>query len=144
MRFRLASVADGGAVLLFAAVGRLSHAGGLTAIGVLEVAWPFLAGGAVGALAGRTWRRPESLPSGAAVWAGALVGGMLLRALTGGGVPLSFVLVTAIVLAVLLLGWRGAYALIGSQRATRTAGPTRSSPDRGTHPVAPTSGSDPV
>ena len=31
---------------------------------------------------------------------------MLLRALTGGGVQLSFVIVAAIVLAVLLLGWR--------------------------------------
>jgi hypothetical protein len=106
VRFRLASVADGAAVLLFAAVGRLSHAEGVTPLGVLEVAWPFLVGGAVGALAGRTWRRPESLPSGVAIWAGTLVGGMLLRALTGGGVQVSFVIVAAIVLAVLLLGWR--------------------------------------
>ena len=78
----------------------------MTLLGVLEVAWPFLVGGAVGTLAGRTWRRPESLPSGAAVWLGTLVGGMLLRALTGGGVQLSFVIVAATVLAVLLLGWR--------------------------------------
>ena len=106
MRIWLASVADGAAVLLFAAVGRLSHAEGVTPLGVLEVAWPFLVGGAVGTVAGRTWRRPESLPSGAAVWAGTLVGGMLLRALTGGGVSVSFVLVAGIVLAVMQLGWR--------------------------------------
>ena len=106
MRVWLASVADGAAVLLFAAVGRLSHAEGVTPVGVLEVAWPFLVGGAVGTLAGRTWRRPASLTSGLAVWAGTLVGGMLLRALTGGGVQLSFVVVAAVVLAVLLLGWR--------------------------------------
>ena len=106
MRVWLASVADGAAVLLFAAVGRLSHAEGVTPVGVLEVAWPFLVGGAVGTLAGRTWRRPASLTSGLAVWAGTLVGGMLLRALTGGGVQLSFIVVAAIVLAVLLLGWR--------------------------------------
>ena len=106
MRVWLASVADGAAILLFAAVGRLSHAEGVTPLGVLEVAWPFLAGGTVGTLAGRIWRRPESLPSGAAVWAGTLVGGMLLRALTGGGVQVSFVIVAAVVLAVLLLGWR--------------------------------------
>ena len=102
----MASVADGAAILLFAAVGRLSHTEGVTPLGVLEVAWPFLAGGALGTLAGRTWRRPESLGSGAAVWAGTLVGGMLLRALTGGGVQLSFVLVAAMVLGILLLGWR--------------------------------------
>ena len=106
MRIWLASVADGAAVLLFAAVGRLSHAEGVTPLGVLEVAWPFLVGGAVGTVAGRTWRRPESLRSGAAVWAGTLVGGILLRALTGGGVSVSFVLVAGIVLAVMQLGWR--------------------------------------
>ena len=106
MRVWLASVADGAAVLVFAAVGRLSHAEGVTASGVLEVAWPFLAGGALGSLAGRIWLRPASLRSGVAVWAGTLVGGMLLRAITGGGVQVSFVLVAAVVLAVLQLGWR--------------------------------------
>jgi uncharacterized membrane protein YfcA len=106
VRFRLASVADGAAVLLFATVGRLSHAEGVTPLGVLEVAWPFLVGGAVGAVAGRTWRRPESLRSGVAVWAGTLVGGMLLRALTDGGLQVSFVIVAAVVLAFLMLGWR--------------------------------------
>jgi hypothetical protein len=115
MRFRLASVADGAAILLFAAVGRLSHAEGVTPTGVLEVAWPFLAGGAVGALAGRTWRRPESLRSGATTWAGTLVIGMLLRAVTGGGVQVSFVIVAATVLAVLLLGWRLLYRLLSSR-----------------------------
>ena len=106
MRFRLASVADGAAILLFATIGRMSHAEGVTPLGVLEVAWPFLAGGAVGTLVGRTWRRPESLRSGAAVWAGTLVGGMALRAVTGGGVQISFVIVAATALAVFLLGWR--------------------------------------
>jgi hypothetical protein len=115
VRFRLASVADGAAVLLFAAVGRLSHAEGVTPLGVLEVAWPFLAGGAVGTLVGRTWRRPESLPSGAAVWAGTLVGGMLLRAITGGGVQISFVIVAATVLGVLQLGWRLVHRLLWSR-----------------------------
>jgi hypothetical protein len=107
----MASVADGAAILVFAAVGRLSHAEGVTPLGVLEVAWPFLAGGALGTLVGRIWRRPESLTSGAYVWAGTLVGGMLLRALTGGGVQVSFVVVAAVVLAVLLLGWRAVVRL---------------------------------
>jgi Protein of unknown function (DUF3054) len=106
VRVWLASAADGAAILLFAAIGRLSHAEGVTPLGVLEVAWPFLAGGAIGTVAGRTWRRPASLTSGAVVWAGTLVGGMLLRAVTGGGVQVSFVIVAATVLAVLQLGWR--------------------------------------
>jgi hypothetical protein len=117
----MASVADGAAILLFAAVGRLSHAEGVTPLGVLEVAWPFLAGGAIGTLAGRTWQRPTSLRSGAAAWAGTLVCGMLLRALTGGGVQVSFVIVAAIVLAVLQLGWR-TVARLALRQAQGTAG----------------------
>ena len=106
MRVWLASAADGAAILLFAAVGRLSHAEGVTPLGVLEVAWPFLAGGALGTLGGRVWRNPVDWASGLSVWAGALFGGLLLRAWTGGEVPLSFAGVTAVTLAVLLLGWR--------------------------------------
>jgi len=106
VRVWLASVADGAVILLFAGVGRLSHTEGVTPLGVLGVAWPFLAGGALGTLAGRIGGRPESLRSGAAVWAGTMVGGMLFRALTGGGVQLAFLIVAAVVLAVLQLGWR--------------------------------------
>jgi hypothetical protein len=116
VRSWLANVADGAAVVLFAAVGRASHAEGVTGPGVAEVAWPFLVGAAAGTLAGRTWRRPSALSSGAYVWVGALIGGMLLRALTGGGVQVSFVVVTAVVLAVLVLGWRLLYGLVRSRR----------------------------
>jgi membrane protein implicated in regulation of membrane protease activity len=134
VRVWLASVADGAAVLVFAAVGSFSHshAEDVTPLGVLEVAWPFLVGGAVGTVAGRTWLRPESLPSGTAVWGGTLVGGMLLRALTGGSVQTSFVIVAAIVLATLLLGWRATYRVLKSRcpssrarRAPHRAEPTR-------------------
>jgi hypothetical protein len=106
MRVGSAIAADGVAILAFATVGRLSHAEGVSLPGVVGVAWPFLVGAAVGTLAGRTWRRPESLSSGAAVWTGTLVGGMLVRWLTGGGVQPSFVIVAGGVLAVFLLGWR--------------------------------------
>lgn len=118
MRSLLASVADGAAIVIFAAVGRASHAEGVTGPGVLEVAWPFLVGGALGTLAARTWRRPYAVASGAYVWVGTFVGGMLLRALTGGGVQLSFVVVAGVTLAVFLLGWRAAYALVNSRSST--------------------------
>ncbi len=108
---------DGVAILAFAAIGRLSHAEGVTAGGVLEGAWPFLAGGALGTLVGRTWRHPTALRSGAAVWAGTLAGGMLLRALTGGGVQLSFVIVAGLVLAAFMVGWRAALRLVGAVRS---------------------------
>jgi len=95
------------AILLFAAVGRRSHAEGLAVLGVLRTAWPFLAGVAIGWLLARAWRAPSALlPSGAAVWLSALVVGMLLRVATGAGTAPSFLVVAAVSLAVLLLGWR--------------------------------------
>jgi len=106
MRVWSAVVADAACVVAFAAIGRRNHAEGIDLLGVASTAWPFLAGAAVGMLAGRIWRDPASLRSGIPVWLGTVVVGMLLRAATGGGVQLSFVLVAATVLAVFLLGWR--------------------------------------
>jgi Protein of unknown function (DUF3054) len=120
MRVGPAIVTDGVAILAFATIGRLSHAEGLSLPGVIEVAWPFLVGGAVGTLAGRIWRRPAALSSGAAVWAGTLVGGMLLRWLTGGGVQLSFVVVAGVTLALFLIGWRAVLRLARVRRPAAT------------------------
>jgi len=73
----------------------------------MEVAAPFLIGAAVGWGASRGWRAPTSLATGAAAWAGALAVGMVLRNLAWDrGTAPSFVVVAAIALAVLLLGWR--------------------------------------
>ena len=112
MRSWLANVIDGAAILLFAAAGRASHSEGVTLPGVVEVAWPFLLGGALGTLGGRVWRNPVDWASGLSVWAGALFGGLLLRAWTGGDVPISFAGVTAVTLLVLLVGWRVAYVRV--------------------------------
>ena len=121
MRAGSTMVLDGVAILAFATIGRLSHAEGVSLTGVIEVAWPFLVGGAVGTLAGRTWRRPTALSSGGWVWLGTVAGGMLLRWLTGGGVQPAFVVVAGVTLAVFLLGWRGAYALVRSRRPAATS-----------------------
>jgi peptidoglycan/LPS O-acetylase OafA/YrhL len=104
-------------ILVFAIVGRSSHQEATDLLGVAHTAWPFLAGCLLGTLIGRTWRRPYALASGAAVWLGAVIGGMTLRMLTGAGVHLSFVLVASIVLALLILGWRAGLQLIQRARA---------------------------
>jgi hypothetical protein len=107
MTARLAALADAACIVAFAALGRASHDEGSAVGGTLEVAAPFLVGGALGWAVAQGWRAPLSLRTGAAAWAGALVAGMLLRNLAWDrGTAPSFVIVTAIVLAALILGWR--------------------------------------
>lgn len=121
MRFWLSAAADAAAVAVFAAVGRRSHGELTDWAGTWNTAWPFLAGAALGTVLGRAWRDPGSLRSGVFVWAGTLAGGMVLRALTGGGVAPSFVMVAGAVLAALLLGWRAVRALIRRSRTSPVA-----------------------
>ena len=93
-------------VVLFATVGRRTHAEGISATGVLGTAWPFVAGTATGWGIARAWRRPTSLSTGLVVWVTTVVAGMLLRQLAGAGTAAPFVLVATATLAVLLFGWR--------------------------------------
>jgi hypothetical protein len=104
----LPAVLDVALVVLFAAVGRRSHAEGLDVTGILRTAAPFLVGTAAGwLLAGLTRDSgPRSLAFGAVVLVCTVVLGMLLRRVLGEGTALSFVVVATTVLAVLLLGWR--------------------------------------
>jgi hypothetical protein len=112
-RSALAALADVVGVLVFAAVGRRSHAEGLTVAGVAETAWPFLVGTAVGWLFSRGWRRPTAVvPTGLVVWVCTVAIGMLLRKATSAGVAGSFVVVASAATAVVLLGWRVAVAAL--------------------------------
>ena len=113
-------------VVVFAVIGRSSHAEGLDPAGVWTTAWPFLAGLGVGWLAATAWRHPFAIwPTGVLAWAATLVVGMLLRLVSGQGVQPAFVIVAAVTLAVLLIGWRAVAALIvrlrRSARATADA-----------------------
>lgn len=113
----VAFVVDAVLVVLFAVTGRLSHSENILA-GLWATAWPFLFALAVGWLVGRAWRAPLAwLRTGLPVWAITLVGGMVLRALNGQGVAVSFVIVAAIVLLVLLVGWRALAGLVVRRRA---------------------------
>lgn len=117
----LAGVLDAALVLLFAAVGRHSHAESGAVLGVLTTAWPFLAGAAAGWLVsglGR-WADPRTLRGGIPVWAGAVAVGMLLRVVTGRGTAVSFVIVATVVLGIFLLGWRAVAARLVARRVAR-------------------------
>lgn len=92
-------------VLVFTIIGMISH--GTPAGEFLLTAWPFVLGLAI------AWALPgvRSLPliiwpTGVIVWAVTTVVGLALRAITGGGVSGAFPVVTAVVLAVLIVGWR--------------------------------------
>jgi Protein of unknown function (DUF3054) len=99
-------------VLVFCAVGRRSHAEGITITGVATTAWPFLTGTVLGWLASRAWRRPTAVtPTGVVVWLSTVLVGMALRKASAAGVAASFVVVAASVTAILLLGWRVAVGL---------------------------------
>ena len=78
-------------ILVFAIVGRSSHNEATDLLGIVHTTWPFLIGAGAGMVAGRIWRRPTAVATGVFVWLGALIIGMALRFVSGGGVQLSFV-----------------------------------------------------
>ena len=117
----LALVLDAVLVVVFAAIGRATHDGdvlGPFGSGLATTAWPFVAALLVGWLVTRAWRRPTAVVrTGLPVWAITVALGMVLRALSGQGVAVAFIIVATLTLALLLLGWRGIARLAGRRRA---------------------------
>ena len=114
----VAAAIDVAAVVLFAAVGRASHAS-FTIAGVGETALPFLAALAVGWIVSLAWRAPHApVRCGVPIWAVTVVGGMLGRTLLGEGTAIAFVVVAALTLLLLLVGWRVVAHLLGVLRRT--------------------------
>ncbi len=115
----LAAVLDLVLITIFAFIGRASH--GESTAGVAVTAWPFIAGLAVGWALTRAWQHPFRVRwTGLLIWPITVVVGMLLRSATGQGVQFSFVIVTAVVLGVFLLGWRVVAGLLGKRRGAVT------------------------
>lgn len=119
MRTWVAAVADVVCVIVFVAIGRASHQEGDALLGLATTAWPFLGGLVAGWAAARAWRAPYGLvPAGVVVWLVTLVGGMLLRVVSGQGTAPAFIVVAAVFLAVFLLGWRLLVTLAGRRRSS--------------------------
>ena len=94
-------------VLVFSAIGRASHHESDGLAGIWHTAWPFLVGTALGlAVARFTKSDPRAVRTGIRVWLWTLVIGMVVRHSIGGGTPVAFVIVAAIVLLALFAGWR--------------------------------------
>lgn len=123
MRYLPAVIVDAVLVLVFAVIGRASH--DEDPLGFLLTAWPFLValvvGHALAALVPARPRRPWSLGWGVIVWVVTVAGGMLLRIATGDTAETPFLIVAALVLAALLLGWRLIALLVRRYRAPRSA-----------------------
>ncbi|GAA1225742.1 DUF3054 domain-containing protein [Pseudonocardia alaniniphila] len=117
----LAFAADVIAVVVFAAVGRISHDEAESLSGLLATAAPFLIGLVAAWATPLVRAHPVGFRAGAVVLAGTAVLGLLLRAaFTVQLPPLVFVVITVVSLAVLLIGWR-ALSLLVSHRADQRA-----------------------
>ncbi|MEV6770663.1 DUF3054 domain-containing protein [Nocardia sp. NPDC051030] len=107
-------------VIVFCAIGRRSHDEAVAA-GLLRTVWPFgtglllgwviaiaVAAGREGASAAKRFDGRALWPTGVIIWLSTLIGGMLLRVVSGQGTAVSFIVVATTVLALFLLGWRAA------------------------------------
>jgi hypothetical protein len=108
MRIAVGLGLDTAVITVFAAIGRRSHGEDAAVLAVVATAWPFLAGMAAGWLVAvfAVGRAPLSVPEAIPLWAATVAIGMVLRALTGAGTALAFVLVATVFLGAALLGWR--------------------------------------
>lgn len=100
-------------VVIFAAIGRGSHARAATLSGLVETAWPFAAALAIMWAVTMAWKRPfAALTTGIPVWIGTVALGMVFRALVGQGTAVPFIIVATLTLLLVLVGWRLALALV--------------------------------
>ena len=117
----LAFGADALLVLVFVLIGRASHDEN-PVLGALVTYWPFAVGLVIGWVASRGWKAPLALARTAVpIWVCTVAIGMLLRAASLQGIQLSFVIVTTVVLAVFLVGWRAIARLARGIRSRRQA-----------------------
>ncbi|MBO0825012.1 MAG: DUF3054 domain-containing protein [Actinobacteria bacterium] len=106
-RVLVAFGADACCVLVFVAIGRLTHHDGDTAAGIWHTAWPFLTGLAIGLVLARLRHWPATgWLTGLAAWLGAAGAGMAIRVAAGQGTAPAFIVVAFAFLALFLLGWR--------------------------------------
>lgn len=114
---RLALVLDIALVIVFAVLGRASHAEALSPGGLLTTAVPFLLGLTVGwavVVLVRTWAL--GWRAGVILVVASVTVGMAVRHLTGHGVSIAFVSVATSFLTLFLVGWRVVWGLVARRR----------------------------
>jgi hypothetical protein len=104
-------------VVLFAGLGRRSHERGLSVLGIMETAAPFLVALLVFAAVTRFPTTSNRVwPHGVVLWVGTVALGLILRVLTGATAALPFVIVAAVTLGILLLGRRAVASLVAARK----------------------------
>lgn len=110
-------------VVLFAAIGRSSHEEGLTLLGVVKTAAPFLVGLGLGWAAVRSRGLAAAAPTGTAIiWLVTVAGGMVVRRLFGEGTAWSFVIVSLVTLGLFLLADRFVLRTLGRRAGAASHG----------------------
>ena len=124
-RWAGAVAADVAAVVLFAAVGRSAHDESSGAVAVLTIAAPFLVGLLVGwTVSTAARRRPLALRTGVTLWLTTVgIGLVLRRTVWDRGTAVSFVIVAAIVLGALVVGWRAMWVIAHRRRGLPSTSP---------------------
>ncbi|MGV8845531.1 DUF3054 domain-containing protein [Tessaracoccus sp.] len=108
-------------VVLFAIVGRSSHAEGLNIPGIAQTAWPFLAACLLGwIVVGLLDDHGYGPRAALVIWLVTVLGGMGLRILAGDTAEMPFVVVATLVLFSSFFGWR-LVALLVRRRAHSSA-----------------------
>ncbi len=121
---RAALAIDLAAVLVFVAIGRTVHTGGLSFPGMTSTGWPFASGLVLGWLALVIWGWSRtSLRAGLLAWVCTVAGGMSLRVLSGQGIAFAFVLVAMGFFGAMMLGWRMLLAVVGHLRFAKLRRP---------------------
>lgn len=94
-------------VVLFVALGRMTHDHGITLAGLASTSWPFAVGVAV-AWSALALRHASGSSFAAGLWLAVttVTVGMVLRRASGQGTAVAFVIVALAFLSLGMLGWR--------------------------------------
>ncbi|WP_271985599.1 DUF3054 domain-containing protein [Pseudoclavibacter terrae] len=111
-------------VVVFAVIGRMSHAEGLSLAGIVTTGWPFVLGLLLAWVLVTLfrWKPWRPFPGGVFVWVVTVSGGMLLRLMIGDTAEVAFIIVASIVLGAFLLLPR---LLLGTGRDARSTSDAR-------------------
>lgn len=103
-----ALVGDLVCVVAFAAGGKSAHDDSSTWWVILKIVWPFALACLIGwvLVLSRGWDPRRWRPAGIAVLAATYVLGMVVRAISGRGVAIGFLVVAIVFLTLTMLGWR--------------------------------------